>query len=430
MKVLSGRYGHYQILQTNDYLLAHLLDTHVFSEASLSKCMKKSNKLLIRPLVGPACLQVRRLEIDHYEVQINEKKIQCSTIHTLYKLIRENLNDKSQYIIQSFPHEIHNHQKCYYTLHRKSQLSTWRVVHKTAIAVEKEKKRYDLFRHWNLMNFLLEVGKTLGKAFPHCSTIVVEITLTATDFLCTDMIVHYRNSKWSQYHSLGNKWFSKSILPKTDLCTKRTLQEFMNKMNDVILKPCIGQQGKGIVKIHETTKRTYKVYYRNTKKEFESFEELFRFMEQTYLVKSDYLIQQFIPLRTIDQCPYDLRVITQMNNGKWQVTGMLIKVAATNYFVTNRAQKLLTINALHDFSSERVRKTIEKLCLKASKLLEESAAPLAMIGFDVAVDVDGKLWILEANYTPDLSMFYGLGNNEMYQKMHHFIRLQKRNRNG
>ncbi|MHC8516647.1 YheC/YheD family protein [Sporosarcina sp. ITBMC105] len=427
MKVLSGRYGYYQLLQKNANIRTHLVETHLFSQASLTKCLEKSNNLLIRPLVGPSCMQVRRFGIDEYEVERKGEKIQCSDLPTLYQVIHENLIDKKQYVVQSFPLEEPIHQRSFYTLHRKTQFANWHVLHKTTSRQGNEIKRYDLFRQWNLMNVLLEIGETLGEAFPRCSTVVVEIVNSETDFLCIDTVVHYRNSKWSQFHSLGNKWFSRSFIPKTELCTKWTVEQFLHKMNDVILKPCIGQQGKGIVKIHVTTSRSYEVQYRNKKTIFHTFEELYRHLERTYLTKNDYLIQQFIHLRTVDQCPYDIRVITQLDRGKWLVTGMLIKVAAPEYFVTNRAQKLLTIDTLHDFSLDRSKKAIEKLCLKASNILEERTAPLGMIGFDVGMDANGKLWILEANYTPALSMFYGLGNNEMYENIHHFIRLKKSN---
>lgn len=400
-----------------------MVETHVFSKTNFLSCLAKTNKIWIKPLVGPELLQVMQMENGQYALCTKNDILQCFHIDELYEKIRQNIVETKQYLLQSFPPDSSIVQQSYYTLHRKSRHSNWRVVHKTTIEQAEKKKVYDLFRQWNLLNLLLNIGETLGEAFPHCSSIVVEIARTATDFLCVDTILHYRNSKWSQFHSLGSKRFSRSFIPKTELCTTWTLDYFLRKYNVVVLKPCVGQQGRGIVKIQVTANQTYEVQSRNKKKDFHDFAALLHYIQQTYLAQSDYLIQQYIHLRTIDECPYDIRVITQLDADKWIVTGVLIKVAAKNFFITNRAQKLLMIDSLGDFSLEKSKQSIEKLCVKVSKSLEEHAD--AIIGFDIAFDLYGKVWILEANYSPSLAMFYGLGNNEMYTNIYHYIRLQK-----
>ena len=94
------------------------------------------------------------------------------------------------------------------------------------------------------------VAKKLGESFPTCNTIVIEIVYDMKGGIwIQDTVLHLSRSKWSQYLTLITKSSLESFVPDTDLFTKVTFNNFLNRYNEVIIKPCYGQEGLGIVQI-------------------------------------------------------------------------------------------------------------------------------------------------------------------------------------
>ncbi|MCM3709693.1 YheC/YheD family protein [Sporosarcina luteola] len=335
------------------------------------------------------------------------------------------------YIVQAFPTNpsiLHYYR---FTLHRKSPKATWKIVQSASLD-ENNVSRSVQHHVWKLNSSVISAAKKLGTAFPDCHTIVVEVVKVGSgNFWITDTILHERNSKWSQYHSLHQKRSLRPFLPATDLCTKKTLLAFLNTYPEVIIKPCVGQQGRGIVKISITGDLTFEVHEKQNRKVLDDFEQLFSYVWNHYLSKKDYIVQQRIFLIEIDEKPCDVRVITQIDEGSWIMTGQVVKVAAKDYFVSNRASKLLTFeNALsaqaNEISFERCAKWIEKVCKKSSKRLFKNNGKLSIIGFDIGVDKDGMVWVIEGNYAPSLSMFYMFDNNEIHKQISYYIKKHKK----
>nr|WP_255723591.1 YheC/YheD family protein [Sporosarcina sp. ACRSL] len=248
----------------------------------------------------------------------------------------------------------------------------------------------------------------------------------ARKFWLTDTVLHERNSKWSQYHSLHQKRSLRQFLPTTDLCTKETLFAFLNTYPEVIIKPCVGQQGRGIVKISMTSEVNFEIHEKQSKTDKNDFEELYNYIFEKYLSTKDYIVQQRISLLEINKSPFDARVITQLDEDRWISTGMVVKVAAKNYFVSNRASKLLTLDdaLLHTengMSNENCAKTFEVVCQKAAKRLQKNVRNISIIGFDIGIDRNGAVWIIEGNYAPSLSMFYMFRDNEIHERITYYL---------
>lgn len=408
----------------------HLVETHLFFKDNFNLLLGKSNLIAIKPLLGPQIIEVRR-HGGLYEVITCESKGNFTTSDELYNHLTKKLLVERPYIIQLLPQSIPLTQNSYFTVQRKSASSYWQIVNRSTIEDGLFKKMNNKFQQWHLTDVLLTIAEKLGDAFPTCHTIVIEMIIVNGQFWCVDTILHDRNSKWSQYNTLSIKRSLRSFVPKTELCTHQTLERFLKKYRQVILKPCIGQQGKGIIKISVTSLTSFEIHERNKRNAIQTYEELYTYIERTYLTQKYYVIQQFITLEKVNNCPYDIRVITQKDVKQWRVTGILVKLAATDYFITNRAQQLLTIEmALGNTSSHRTIKrriqAIEKLCMRASSLLEESIEGISIIGFDIGMDIYDKLWIIEANYSPALAMFYGFENNEAHTTINRYIRMNRK----
>lgn len=430
MRGIRGRYGQHRILETDSGLSMHLLDTKLLSEATFYNFLGKYNFLIIKPLVGSQEVRIT-VNDEAIELATGIEIFRFSSKEVTYDYLIKQICTRKYYVIQACPT---NPSILYYyrfTLHRKSSKANWKIVQ--SATVDKNRVPHcDLYHVWKLNSSVTTAAKKLGTGFPGCHTIVVEVAKNdAGTFWLTDTILHERNSKWSQYHSLHQKKSLRPFLPATDLCTKKTLLAFLNTYPEVIIKPCVGQQGRGIVKISITGDMTFEVHEKQNRKVIDDFNQLFSYLLEHYLSHKYYIVQQRISLAEMNGSPFDVRVITQLDEGSWIVTGQVVKVAAKDYFVSNRASKLLTLeNALshqnNEISFERCAKWIEMVCKKSSKRLLKNNGDLSIIGFDIGIDGKGAVWLIEGNYAPSLSMFYMYDNNEIHERISYYIKKNKK----
>lgn len=430
MKGIRGRYGQHRILETDPGISMNLLETKLLSEETFYGFVMKYNFIIIKPLVGPQEVLIR-VKHEAIELETGIQIFHFSSIEETYEHLTKQICTRKYYVIQAVPENPSTLYYSRFTLHRKLPTAKWKIVHNTPV-VESGRSDKDLFHIRKLTKFLTSVAKKLGATFTGCHTIVVDIAKNEFDrFWLTDTILHERNSKWSQYHSLHQKRSLRPLLPATDLCTKKTLLAFLNTYPEVIIKPCVGQQGRGIVKISFTGDMTFEVHEKQNKTFKYDFEELYKYLYELYLSRKEYIVQQRIPLTEINRSPFDVRVITQLDKDSWIVTGTIVKVAAKDYFVSNRANKLLTLeNALSETNSgisyERCAKLVEITCEKVSKRLQRNNGGLSIIGFDIGIDSKGDVWVIEGNYAPSLSMFYMFDNNEIHERISYYIKKQKK----
>ncbi len=116
---------------------------------------------------------------------------------------------------------------------------------------------------------------------------------------------------------------------------------------------------------------------------------------------------------------------------RWQMTGMLARVAQQGMAVTNGAQgadvyPFRTVIASHG-GTELVRKVVSqlnRLCIECAHQLKAQYPFLTELGFDIAIDQQLHPWILEVNTTPEAIPFKKLPTLKMYKRI---IRLRKLN---
>lgn len=426
LKASSGRISQYRLLNSEEKLSKHLLETKLFSKDSLFTFLEKYKTIVIKPAFGPGEIFVSS-ENNQFKIISRAKLTKLIDKEDLYQhLVRHKLTQK-HHIIQ--PGKFHSYFlqspfQYFVTVHRKSPSAEWCSVSKT------EKKR-SLFGQFFYMYFLKKIenisilaANTLGEAFPECNTIVIEIAYDLKGGIwIQDTILHYPTSKWSQFTTLNSNSTLSSFLPNTDLFSKVTFNHFLLKYKDVIIKPCNGQKGLGIVKISSNDQLTYEIHTGRKKLMKASIEEAYCFIEEHFLTRKNYIVQQPLPLATINDCPIDVRVIIQKYDSAWHVSGKIVKVADQDFFITNATQKLLSLEeAIQDSNitnknKETLESKMEAICISAANQLEENVREITIIGFDIGVTDQGDIWIIEGNYQPDLSMFYRLENHDMYMNI-------------
>jgi glutathione synthase/RimK-type ligase-like ATP-grasp enzyme len=119
--------------------------------------------------------------------------------------------------------------------------------------------------------------------------------------------------------------------------------------------------------------------------------------------------------------------------GRWKVTGKVIRVAQRGKIVTNqhRGGKVYPLNTiLSCYYSRKNREMystrLNKLGLGVAVQLQKTYTRLKEIGIDVAPDQNKKPWILEVNTRPGIIVFRKLKDKRMYRKMIRYGRVYGR----
>ena len=85
------------------------------------------------------------------------------------------------------------------------------------------------------------------------------------------------------------------------------------KHNQVIIKPRNGYQGRGVTQISSLGKDLYEIHAENKKVTLTDREEVYNQLkvQKKSLQNKRYIVQQRVLLATINDCPFDLRVMVQ-----------------------------------------------------------------------------------------------------------------------
>ncbi|WP_342437081.1 YheC/YheD family protein [Paenibacillus sp. FSL L8-0436] len=187
------------------------------------------------------------------------------------------------------------------------------------------------------------------------------------------------------------------------------LKEMMDLYPDLILKPCRGSIGKGVMRLTHYSGRSWTWSYLPSRSSrwVSTFvdQDVLPRMLRARLAAESYLVQERIPLAEIGGRPFDLRVTVQRGwGGTWQVTGMFAKLAAPGGFVSNIARGGEALNASYvldqAFPGEAaayLRMTVQTLSLAIARELEHSLPGLADIGLDIGITRNRRIYFIECN---------------------------------
>lgn len=277
------------------------------------------------------------------------------------------------------------------------------------------------------------------------------------------------SSKWTKTAVLQRSRNVNGYIPVTQQYNRQTLERMTELFESNYIKPDRGTYGNGVMRVkttrvqplpnhpensdtEETTSEnadeslsstaevdgevsadvpltTYELRYGTEEKHFHSLDELDLALTER-IQNREYIIQQGIPLMKHDGLPFDLRVLTQKNlQRNWETTGILGRVAAPGKIITNihGGGRLATFNELvrPHFDQDRfqqLRSELYRLGIHTAVQLQRSFPKLKEIGIDIALDDDGRPWIIEVNTLPGIYAFGLLPDKETYQKIKRYAR--------
>jgi glutathione synthase/RimK-type ligase-like ATP-grasp enzyme len=235
--------------------------------------------------------------------------------------------------------------------------------------------------------------------------------------------------KWNKHLLLSKKGL-KAYLPATKRMNDTNLTSMLKTYKHIIMKPRYGKQGKGQVKISEKNPQEYVIQIKSNKKRIYGKKKLKQLVNHKISTHT-YILQRFIPLAHIKRNPVDYRFIVQRksNSRLWTITAYNAKIARKGYFVTNlshNGSKLLVQQAISQSSIHKNKRGLQakmkKVSLKASQGLSRMFPNHRLYGMDLGIDVNGKVWLIEANLWPGTRAFKNTRFNKMYRKIQRYRR--------
>jgi hypothetical protein len=230
-------------------------------------------------------------------------------------------------------------------------------------------------------------------------------------------------NKWEFWNMVSGAKPYLSCLPETRLYKSMEDIDFMLSRHDTVyIKPINGTLSRGLYRITRTDdgygfqgNQGSEVIELNSKEEAESY-------IANIVGKRSYIVQQAIsPLKVRDR-HLDFRVIMQKDHSMvWSCTGIVgfignVGDICTNWGFTSTFEGIL--KKYFDLSQKEIFKKKQEIiavCKKVCEMLDQRDENYGDLGFDVMIDKDLKIWILEANkrhyhtvplWINDMQMYY------------------------
>lgn len=217
--------------------------------------------------------------------------------------------------------------------------------------------------------------------------------------------------KWSIYKGLILDPDLSQLLPYTaQYHEPESLQFFLQKHPYIYAKPIHGSLGNGIISIQRT--KDYACHLTSINGtisyHFPTFSKLMQKI-QPQLKKRSYLLQEGLHLLTCNGNILDFRALVQKNKvGEWSITSIVARISKDNKIVSNVARggsifplTEALISADVPLPIEETRSAIRKSALRVANAMDlYIQGEFAELGIDLALDVNGKVWLIEVNSKP------------------------------
>jgi glutathione synthase/RimK-type ligase-like ATP-grasp enzyme len=216
--------------------------------------------------------------------------------------------------------------------------------------------------------------------------------------------------KWQVHEILKKEKTIQHMLPHTVQYDLKLVKELLSCYPCLYLKPTNGSLGGGIIRLIQVQK-IYLYQYATPggtrSRATSSFIELGKILTRR-IGKKPYLIQQGLSLATYEKRPIDFRVLIQKNKeGEWSVTSSVARIANDHHIVSNLARGG-TLRKVHELLGELTglykkptSRQIQQSAITIAKAFENHAkGHFAELGIDLALDTNGRIWLLEINSKP------------------------------
>lgn len=237
--------------------------------------------------------------------------------------------------------------------------------------------------------------------------------------------------KWEVLETLRRSAALRNFIPETrKLSSLLMLQQWLAIRGEAILKPEHGSQGRGVMHIvgRSLPKPEYRIIGRDhnnkcLQRSFSSIQELLNW-SGLFTSSRRYLLQERLRLATEDNVPFDVRTLIQKDGrGIWSLAGIAIRCGKQGNVTANLhggghavEPTSFLIKRFGADKADLMIKQLSQLSEHIALTLEASHGRLAELGIDFGIDVNGRIWILEANSKPGRAIFNQLNDVQGRQR--------------
>lgn len=232
------------------------------------------------------------------------------------------------------------------------------------------------------------------------------------------------------------EWFSsqpglKAYIPYTILYKScEDVTDMLGRFGKVFIKPVSGMKGRGIVQVSkegESVVFRFRDRGKNNRLILNNREEIWDYIEKSFGDRK-YLIQQSIDLLKYEGGIVDFRCVIQKNQSDtWVCTAVFGRLGERDSVVSNissggtpfAGEELLEIIlAPLKIDAGAIREKIEGVVQKVCNTLDEFGFNLGILGLDIAIDVSGRIWLIEINNRDPCPVFaMDIGNEQLYYRL-------------
>ncbi len=238
-------------------------------------------------------------------------------------------------------------------------------------------------------------------------------------------------NKWTMHQILNADETIRTHLPATILYAgPQDLMRFLKKHKLIYIKPKNGTGGRGILRIEQIDSDLFFIQGRNQQREILSPQRATTRQLAVRLnamsLNSTYVVQQGIPLTLKNGRVHDYRLLIQKNgSGEWEVTGCAGRIGPSRSITSNLhgGGKAVSMERLLDYrfpknsvKVKQIKSDVNRFAYDLAPYLETKFGQLCELGADIAVDPDGKVWLLEVNPKPSREVFRRIGEKDTYRK--------------
>ncbi|UHA75020.1 YheC/YheD family endospore coat-associated protein [Paenibacillus sp. 481] len=223
-------------------------------------------------------------------------------------------------------------------------------------------------------------------------------------------------------------------VPETAPYTANNLKQLAAKYATIYAKPSNGTGGYGVVRIKRTSTGSYLVWgrQRNARLQEIKFKNiagvngwLLHWSRNQRRGTGGFMLQQGINTEHIPNRSIDARLMYQRDaEGKWQTTGIGMRISAErspNSNLINRNSygakfRPFLIERFGEARTDEIEKDCEELAKQLAAVIDSRGFKLYEIGIDLAVDVDGRVWLIEVNPKPSRDILITVGDHAAHQR--------------
>jgi hypothetical protein len=236
-------------------------------------------------------------------------------------------------------------------------------------------------------------------------------------------------SKWNQHAAMRKDPILRGMLVPTETYTVRSLARGLKRFSVLFLKPEIGGQGRGIMKI-ERVSSGFLIRYGTHRQLLKSSKEVLSSVHRK-IGNKPYILQKGIDLLTIQGRPIDFRVLLLKPENEWLAMGVMGKWAKKNKVVTNYSQGGQAITVKQALSGRKklnaqADEFVQEVSRLGKYLAEKYFNYSSMFCLDIAIDKNGKLWIIEGNTRPGYKLFRFHQDRQLYPRISRYVKHLRR----